>query len=73
MVVNEQATPSRGSYIVSLSINASVMREKNCDDTIVIHVNSSSAVLPHIVVADVVRKSLIQIEAQTRHVFPNYS
>jgi hypothetical protein len=73
MVVNEQATPSRGSYIVSLSINALVMREKNCDDTIVIHVNSSSAVLPHIVVADVVRKSLIQIEAQTRHVFPNYS
>jgi hypothetical protein len=28
MVVNEQATPSRGNYIVSLAINASVMREK---------------------------------------------
>jgi hypothetical protein len=73
MVVYEQATPSRGSYIVSLSTNAAGIREQRCGDTIVIHVNFSTAVVPHIAAADVVTKALIQIDAQTRHVFLDYS
>jgi hypothetical protein len=46
MVVNEQATPSQGSYIVSWSINVAGMWEQRCGDTIVIHANSSTDVLP---------------------------
>jgi hypothetical protein len=53
--------PSRGSYIVSLSINIAGMREQRCGDTIVIHVNSSTIVLTRIVVVDAVSKALIQI------------
>jgi hypothetical protein len=49
------------------------MREHRHGDTIVIHVNSSIVVLPHIAAVDAVRKALIQIEAQTRHVSPDYS
>jgi hypothetical protein len=58
-----------GILIVSLSINDAGMREQWHGDTIVIHVNSSTAVLPRIAVADAVRKALIQIEAETKHVF----
>jgi hypothetical protein len=73
MVVYEQATLSHGSYIVSLSTNVAGMREQRRGDTIVIYVYSSTVMLPRIVAANVVRKALIQIEPQTRHVFLDYS
>jgi glycerol-3-phosphate O-acyltransferase len=49
------------------------MREQRRGDTIVIHVNSSTVVLPRIVAADAVRHALIQTEAETRYVFVDYS
>jgi hypothetical protein len=73
LVKHEQETPSRGSYIISLSINVAGMREQRRGDTIVIHANSSIALLPCIATVDAMRKALIQIEAQTRHVFLDYS
>jgi hypothetical protein len=63
IVVYEQATPSHGSYMVSLSINDAGIREQRHGDTIVIHVNYSTVLQPHIAIVDVVRKALIQIEA----------
>jgi hypothetical protein len=73
MVNYEEATLTHGRYIVSLSINVASMWEQRRGDTIVIDINSSTVVLPCIAAADAARKALIQIEAETRHVFPDYN
>ena len=73
MVSHEQTTSSRERFIVSLSINAAGMREQTLGDTVIIHVNSFAALQPHVAASDAVRKALIEIEAQTRHVIPDYS
>ena len=73
MVVHEQTTPSRGSCIVSLSINDVGMREQRRGETVIIHVNSFTTMQPHVAASDAVRKTLIEIEAQTRHVISDYS
>jgi hypothetical protein len=49
------------------------MREQQRGDTIVIHVNSSTVVLPRITTTDAVWNALIQIEAEIRHAFLDYS
>ncbi|WP_154646691.1 hypothetical protein [Bifidobacterium breve] len=73
MVNYQENTPRRGSYTVSLSINAAGMREEIRGETVIIHVNSSIMPHPRVAAADAVRKCLIQIEAETRHAFPDYS
>ncbi|WP_154646689.1 hypothetical protein [Bifidobacterium breve] len=73
MVHYQQNTPSRGSYIVSLTINAAGMREQVLGDRIIIHVNSAAHVQARVAAADAVRKALFQIERETRHVYPGYS
>ena len=73
MVRYEQTTSSRGRFIVSLSINIAGMREQTLGDTVIIHVNSFAVILSHVAASDAVRKALIEIEVQTRHVFPDYS
>ena len=59
--------------MVSLAINCAGMREQVLGETVNIHVNSIAAQQPHVATADVVRKALIEIERQTRHVFSDYS
>ena len=73
MVVHSQASPMRESYVVSLAINCAGMREQVLDETVNIHVTSIAAQQPHVAAADAVSKALIEIEHQTRHVFPDYS
>ena len=59
--------------MVSLAINFTGMREQTRGETIIIHVNSIVAQQSHVAACDAVRKALIQIEGQTRHVLPDYS
>jgi hypothetical protein len=49
------------------------MQKQVLGDKIIIHVNSDANVQPRVAATDSVRKTLIQIEGATRHVYPDYS
>ena len=73
MVVHTQASPTAGSYIISLAIDSAGMREQITGERVIVHVNSIIAEQSHVAACDAVRKALAQIERQTNHIFPDYS
>jgi len=73
MVIRERSGINRGRYTVSLSIEASALRDPNPSENVIFHVHSGPYHQEFVAARDAVRKALVQVQSHTRHYFPDYS